>query len=83
MLSAMLQENISTTHFPKESLHDAATYVRLNDQRQGLKISCPEEIAWRKGGITDGELIEIASKNSASSYSQYLNSLLDKKKHEI
>jgi len=66
-----------------ESLHDAATYVRLIEQRQGLKISCPEEIAWRKGWITDGELIEIVSKNSASSYSQYLNSLLDKRKHEI
>jgi len=66
-----------------ESLHDAATYVRLIEQRQGLKIGCPEEIAWRKGWISDVELNEIASKNSASSYSLYLRSLLDKRKHEI
>jgi glucose-1-phosphate thymidylyltransferase len=66
-----------------ESLHDAATYVRLIEQRQGLKISCPEEIAWRKGWISDLELHEIASKNSASSYSQYLSSLLVKRKHEL
>ena len=66
-----------------ESLHDAATYVRLIEQRQGLKISCPEEIAWRKGWISDLELHEIASKNSASSYSQYLSSLLGKRKQEL
>jgi glucose-1-phosphate thymidylyltransferase len=66
-----------------ESLHDAATYVRLIEQRQGLKISCPEEIAWRKGWISDLELNEIASKNSASSYSQYLSSLLGKRKQEL
>ena len=66
-----------------ESLHDAATYVRLIEQRQGLKISCPEEIAWRKGWISDLELNEIASKNGASSYSQYLSSLLGKRKQEL
>lgn len=66
-----------------ESLHDAATYVKLIEQRQGLKISCPEEIAWRKGWISDLELNQIASKNGASSYSQYLSSLLGKRKHEI
>jgi glucose-1-phosphate thymidylyltransferase len=66
-----------------DSLHDAATYVRLIEQRQGLKISCPEEIAWRKGWISDLELNEIASTNSASSYSQYLNSLLGKRKQEL
>ena len=66
-----------------ESLHDAATYVRLIEQRQGLKISCQEEIAWRKGWISDLELTQMASRNSSSSYSQYLSSLLRKRKHEI
>jgi glucose-1-phosphate thymidylyltransferase len=66
-----------------ESLHDAATYVRLIEQRQGLKISCPEEIAWRKGWISDLELNELASKNGACSYSQYLSSLLGKRKQEL
>lgn len=66
-----------------DSLHDAATYVRLIEQRQGLKISCPEEIAWRKGWISDLDLKEIAADNSSSSYSNYLMGLLDKRKQEL
>jgi len=66
-----------------DSLHDAATYVRLIEQRQGLKISCPEEIAWRKGWISDLDLKEIASVNSTSSYSNYLLGLLGKRKQEL
>jgi glucose-1-phosphate thymidylyltransferase len=66
-----------------DSLHDAATYVRLIEQRQGLKISCPEEIAWRKGWVSDFDLKEIASINSSSSYSNYLIGLLGKRKHEL
>lgn len=63
-----------------DSLHDAATYVRLIEQRQGLKIGCPEEIAWRKGWISDLELKQIASVDNTCSYSAYLVALLEKQK---
>ena len=42
------------------SLLDAATYVRVTEERQGLKICCPEEICWRQGFIDDAQLEEIA-----------------------
>ncbi len=66
-----------------DSLHDAATYVRLIEQRQGLKIACPEEIAWRKGWISDSELKQIATMDSSCSYSTYLGTLIGKQKQEI
>jgi glucose-1-phosphate thymidylyltransferase len=66
-----------------DSLHDAATYVRLIEQRQGLKISCPEEIAWRKRWISDSELKQIATMESSCSYSNYLGTLIGKQKQEI
>jgi len=59
------------------SLLDAATYVRITEERQGLKIACPEEIAWRKGFITDDQLIEIAQPLRKSGYGEYLLQLLD------
>ena len=66
-----------------DSLHDATSYVRLIEQRQGLKISCPEEVAWRKGWISDLELKQIASIDSTCSYSLYLSALIGKRKQEI
>lgn len=62
-----------------ESLHDAATYVRIIEQRQGLKICCPEEIAWRKGWITDSDLYLLTTLSPNSNYSKYLNNLLQSK----
>ena len=58
-----------------ESLHDAATYVRLIEQRQGLEVSCPEEIAWRKSWISDAQLNKLAESYPNSDYSDYLHSL--------
>lgn len=60
------------------SLLDAATYVRITEERQGLKIACPEEIAWRQGFITDAQLEEIAEPLRKSGYGEYLLSLLDR-----
>jgi glucose-1-phosphate thymidylyltransferase len=54
------------------SLLDAANYVRIVEERQGLKISCPEEIAWRMGFIDDGELEQLAEPLKKSGYGQYL-----------
>ncbi|MEP0391122.1 MAG: glucose-1-phosphate thymidylyltransferase RfbA [Erythrobacter sp.] len=60
------------------SLLDAATYVRITEERQGLKIACPEEIAWRQGFITDTQLEEIAQPLRKSGYGEYLLALLEK-----
>lgn len=59
------------------SLLDAASYVRITEERQGLKIACPEEIAWRQGFIDDARLREIAEPLRKSGYGEYLLSLLD------
>jgi len=59
------------------SLLDAATYVRITEERQGLKIACPEEIAWRQGFITSDRLREIAEPLRKSGYGEYLLELLD------
>lgn len=61
------------------SLLDAAMYVRITEERQGLKIACPEEIAWRQGFIDDTKLAKIAGPLRKSGYGQYLLDLLDGK----
>ena len=58
------------------SLLDAASYVRITEERQGLKICCPEEIAWRQGFIDDTRLEEIAAPLVKSGYGEYLMALL-------
>ena len=59
------------------SLLDASNFVRITEERQGLKICCPEEIAWRKGYIDDGQLRQIAAPLVKSGYGDYLLGLLD------
>lgn len=59
------------------SLLDAASYVRITEERQGLKICCPEEIAWRQGFISDTELEAIAQPLVKSGYGEYLLQLLE------
>jgi len=54
------------------SLLDAATYVRIVEERQGLKICCPEEIAWRQGFIDDAQLERLAAPLKKSGYGVYL-----------
>ncbi|MBB1056105.1 glucose-1-phosphate thymidylyltransferase RfbA [Dietzia sp. B19] len=61
-----------------ESLLDAGNYVRTIEQRQGLKIGCPEEVAWRRGFIDAEGLRERAEKLLKSGYGQYLIDLLDR-----
>jgi glucose-1-phosphate thymidylyltransferase len=58
------------------SLLDAALYVRITEERQGLKICCPEEIAWRQGFIDDAQLEKLAAPLRKSGYGEYLLGLL-------
>ena len=60
-----------------DSLLDAGNYVRTIEQRQGLKIGVPEEVAWRRGFIDDDELRERAERLIKSGYGDYLLGLLD------
>lgn len=60
-----------------ESMNDAAEYIRVIEKRTGLKIGCPEEVAWREGYISNEQLEEIAEPLKKSGYGQYLLDLLD------
>ena len=59
-----------------ESLLQAAMFVQAVEERQGMMISCPEEIAYRMGFITAEQLREQAQKLSSNEYGQYLLRLL-------
>ena len=58
-----------------ESLSDAAEYVRVIEKRQGLKIGCPEEIAWRMGFISKENLMKLAEELEKSGYGEYLKKI--------
>lgn len=58
------------------SLLDAALYVRVIEERQGFKICCPEEIAWRQGFIDEAQLKRLAAPLCKSGYGDYLLQLL-------
>ena len=59
-----------------DSLHDAGEYVRTIELRQGLKIGAPEEIAWRRGFLSDDELRARAEALTKSGYGQYVLQVL-------
>jgi len=62
-----------------ESLLEAALFIETIEKRQGLKIACPEEIAYRMGYIVEAELAEIAAKYRSNGYGQYLLRVLSEK----
>ena len=62
-----------------ESLMEAALYIQAIEKRQGLMVACPEEIAYRSGYITAGEVEKIGSAMKNSSYGAYLLQLLREK----
>ncbi len=60
-----------------ESLSDAGEYVRVVEKRQGLKIGCPEEIAWRMKFITNEHLVKLAEDLKKSGYGEYLKKIAE------
>jgi glucose-1-phosphate thymidylyltransferase len=60
-----------------ESLLEASSFIATLEHRQGLKIACPEEVAFRQGFITDTELKAVAESFGTNSYGQYLIDLLN------
>lgn len=59
-----------------DSLHDAASFVRILEERQGVKVGCPEEIAWKNGWMSNEELLEAARALEKSGYGEYLTHLV-------
>lgn len=60
-----------------DSLLEAAHFIQTLEKRQGLKVGCPEEVAWRQGWITDDELAALAAPLAKSGYGHYLLDLLE------
>ena len=59
-----------------DDLADATAFVRTVEKRQGLKIACPEEIAWRQGWLSDEQLLQLAKPLVKSGYGTYLQNLV-------
>lgn len=64
-----------------DSLIDAGTFVQTIEKRQGLKVCCPEEIAWRNNWINDEELLRLAEPLAKNDYGKYLLNIIDYKIH--
>jgi len=62
-----------------KSMHDASTYVRVIEERTGLKIGCIEEISWRNKWISDEQLEVVALRILGNDYGQYLRRLIENK----
>ena len=60
-----------------DSLHEAGSYIRTLEHRQGLKVGCPEEVAWRMGWISGAQLEVLALALRKSGYGDYLLQLLE------
>ena len=61
-----------------ESLLEASQFVHTLEKRQGLKIACPEEVAWQSGWIDKSELKVLAAKQAGGSYRAYLQKLAER-----
>lgn len=61
-----------------ESMNDASEYIRVIEKRTGVKIGCIEEVAYRKGYISEEQLLKLADKLKKSGYGQYLTQIIEK-----
>ena len=61
-----------------DSLHEASSYIRSLESRQGLMIGSPEEISWRKGWISNNQLDKLAAKVKKTNYGKYLYGILER-----
>ncbi|MBV9831147.1 MAG: glucose-1-phosphate thymidylyltransferase RfbA [Marmoricola sp.] len=61
-----------------DSLNDASAFIKTIEERQGLKVGAPEEVAWHQGWLTDDELLERAEPLRKSGYGEYLADLVDR-----
>jgi glucose-1-phosphate thymidylyltransferase len=62
-----------------DSLLDAAHFIQTLQSRQGLKVCCPEEIAWRQGWIDERQLARLAAALAQNEYGRYLQRLLEER----
>ena len=60
----------------QESLFDASRFVEVVETRQGVQVACLEEIAWRKGWISDDDMLRLAEPMKANSYGEYMIKLV-------
>lgn len=63
----------------QESLFDASRFVEVVESRQGVQIACLEEIAWRKGWISDNDMLRLAEPMKRNAYGQYMINLVKNK----
>ena len=66
-----------------DSLHQASSYIRSLEKRQGLKIGCPEEVAWRRGYIDEDQLYSLSTNLVKSGYGEYLRSIIYENKNTL
>ncbi|MBQ1224583.1 MAG: glucose-1-phosphate thymidylyltransferase RfbA [Alistipes sp.] len=63
-----------------ESLFDASRFIEVIESRQGVQVACLEEIAWRKGWISDEDMIRLAEPMKSSAYGQYMINLVNSRR---
>ena len=62
-----------------ESLYDASSFIEVIEKRQGVQVACLEEIAWRKGWISDEDLLRLAEPMKRNAYGEYMVNLIKKR----
>lgn len=62
-----------------ESLYDASSFIEVIEKRQGMQVACLEEIAWRKGWISDDDLLRLAEPMKRNRYGEYMINLVKKR----